>query len=354
MIVQPIQPLEASYFDGKRTLRHSVSVILFNGRLRVIGRDVDGNFDAGKIRVSPRIANTPRWLYLPDGGACAIADNEFVDRFSDERPFAHTLHKWESRPAYAAVAVAMVVAVLWLLFDKGLPAMAEIVAERIPLSVETGLGLETLDGLDRSLLAASKLTEERQTALRSQFEKMAKAGGAASTLRLEFRSSTVIGPNAFALPSGILVMTDELVQLAKSDEEILAVLAHEIGHTHHRHSMRGLLESSAAALIVAGITGDIASTTSLAAATPTLLLQMKFTREYEREADRYALTMLQRAGIEARHFAAILGRLEASASKGGVFPGFLSSHPPTAEREALVRSTPGRVGSEGADGPTSK
>jgi predicted Zn-dependent protease len=64
--------------------------------------------------------------------------------------------------------------------------------------------------------------------------------------------------------------------------------------------------------------------------------------------------MLQRAGIEARHFAAILGRLEASASKGGVFPGFLSSHPPTAEREALVRSTPGRVGSEGADGPTSK
>ena len=335
MSVQPNNAPEASYFDGKRTLRHPVSVMLSKGRLRVIGHELDGNFDASKVRISPRIANTPRWLYLPDGGACVLADNEFVDRITRERPLARTLHKWESRPAYAALAVVLVMAVLWLLIDRGLPAAA-FVAERIPQSVEAALGREALAGLDRSLLAASKLSEARQEALRSKFVEMAKAGGAPSTLRLEFRASPVIGPNAFALPAGILVMTDELANLAKNDKEILAVLAHEIGHAHHRHGMRGLLEGSAIALVIAGITGDIGSTTSLAAATPTLLLQMKFTRDYEREADQYALAMLQRAGVEPYHFAAILGRLDAKSSKGGVFPSFLSSHPPTAEREALA------------------
>ena len=96
--------LEGHYYDGKRALRHTVSVLLAGGRLRVVGRDVDGDFDAKKVRVSPRIASTPRWLYLPDGGACVIADNDFVDRVTRVRPFANTLHKWESRPAYAALA----------------------------------------------------------------------------------------------------------------------------------------------------------------------------------------------------------------------------------------------------------
>jgi Zn-dependent protease with chaperone function len=330
--------LQGHYFDGRRAVRHTVSVLLAGGRLRVVGRDVDGDFDVKKVRVSPRIANTPRWLYLPDGGACAIADNDFVDRVTRERPFARTLHKWESRPAYAALAVVMVVLGLWLLIDRGLPVAVDLVAARIPLSAETALGRESLAGLDRALLRPSTLGAARQNALRAKFRQMVEAGGAPATLRLEFRASPVIGPNAFALPSGILVLTDELVRLAKNDKEILAVLAHEIGHVHHRHSMRSLLKGSATALIIAGVTGDIASATSLAAAAPALLLQNRYSRDNEREADQYALTLLQRSGIEPRHFAAILQRMDAKAHKGSAIPTFLSSHPPTREREALALS----------------
>ncbi len=47
-----------------------------------------------------------------------------------------------------------------------------------------------------------------------------------------------VGANAFALPSGIVVMTDELVELAKTDDELVAVLAHEIGHVRGRHALR--------------------------------------------------------------------------------------------------------------------
>jgi len=83
------------------------------------------------------------------------------------------------------------------------------------------------------------------------------------------------------------------------------------------------------------VTGDVASATSLAAAAPTLVLQTKFSRDNEREADAYAIDLLRRAGIEPHHFGAILARMEAQAPRGPMLPSFLSTHPATDERKAL-------------------
>src|SRR2546430_17108618 len=91
---------------------------------------------------------------------------------------------------------------------------------------------------------------------------------------LEFRQS-FIGANAFALPSGIIVETDDLVRLSRSDGEVLGVLAHELGHVKHRHTMRRLLEGSATALFISGVPGVVASTPSLAAAAPAALLHTR-------------------------------------------------------------------------------
>jgi Zn-dependent protease with chaperone function len=329
--------LQAVYFDGKDSRPHPVSVMVAGGRMKVVGRDVNGEFDARGVRRSLRIANTPRWLYLPGGGACVTSDNGAVDRMTRDRRYEMILHRWESRPAYAVVAIAMVVAALWILIDRVLPVAVESIAARIPVEAEAALGRETLEGIDQYVLQPTKLSASRQARLRERFDALARAGGETVPYRLEFRSSPMIGANAFALPSGIIVMTDELVKLARNDEEVLAVLAHELGHVRHRHTMRRLLESSATALIIAGVTGDIASATSLAAAAPTLLLQTKYSREHEREADLYAIELMGKGGIEPRHFAAILGRLEGDAPRRGRLPGFLASHPPTEEREALAR-----------------
>ncbi len=333
--------LQAGYFDGRNSLEHEVGVLIGGGRLKLVGRDVSGEFDARKVRVAPRLAKTPRWIYLPGGGACVFSDNDAVDRFARERRFPRLLHRLESIPAVAAAAVVLVVVSLWLLIDRGLPPAVEYVAEKIPRGAETTLGEETLAALDGQWLHPSKLRPSRQQALRGKFADLVRAAGDTGRLRLEFRSSPVIGANA----------SDELVGLARNDEQVLAVLAHEIGHVRHRHTMRRLLESSATALIIAGVTGDIASTTSLAASAPALLLQTKYSRDYEREADRFAIDLLQRTGINPQNLAAILKRLEKKHGKRPGLPTFLSSHPPTAEREALVRAKAGAsAGDEAADG----
>lgn len=341
--------LQAVYFDGKTSRKHPVSVMVAGGRLKVIGHDVNEEFDARGVRRSLRIANTPRWLYLPGGGACVTSDNDAVDHMTRDRRYEVILHRWESRPAYAVLAIAMVVAALWLLIDRVLPVAVEHIAARIPVEAEAALGRETLAGLEKYFLRPTKLPASRQARLRAGFDAVARGGSEAASYRLEFRASPAIGANAFALPSGIIVMTDELVKLARNDREVIAVLAHELGHVRHRHTMRRLLESSATALIIAGVTGDIASTTSLAAAAPTLLLQTKYSRDHEREADRYAVELLRKSGIEPRHFAAILRRLEGATTQRRGLPTFISSHPPTEERETLARGTAEVAGAEEVD-----
>jgi tetratricopeptide (TPR) repeat protein len=69
-----------------------------------------------------------------------------------------------------------------------------------------------------------------------------------------------------------------------------------------------------------------------------LLLHSKYSRDNEREADRYAIELMRKAGLEPRHFGSILARMERGGPRRGRLPTFLSSHPATEEREALARA----------------
>jgi len=118
------------------------------------------------------------------------------------------------------------------------------------------------------------------------------------------------------------------------------VLAHELGHVRGHHIMRHILQSSAAGLIMATLTGDLVSITSLAATLPTVLVDASFSREFEREADDAAMAWMKSAGVPPRRYAEILGRLQAQLdvrhgkAAGGDNPArnYLSTHPDTGDR----------------------
>jgi Zn-dependent protease with chaperone function len=128
------------------------------------------------------------------------------------------------------------------------------------------------------------------------------------------------------------------VTLAKDDREILGVLAHEAGHIERRHGLRQLLQNSTVTLFIAWYVGDVSS---LVATAPTLLLQAKYSRDFEREADAYAAEVMRANGISLAHLADILERLESGRSSGRalkrVTTDYLSSHPTTADRLRMLR-----------------
>ncbi len=142
-----------------------------------------------------------------------------------------------------------------------------------------------------------------------------------------------VGANAFALPSGHIVVTDELIEVAEHDDEVLSVLAHEIGHVVHEHGLRSVLQSSAVALLLTAVTGDIGSASGFAAAMPIILLETNYSRKFELEADRYALDYMQTHNIDTKHFASILQKItgQDEAHEDDAFS-YLSTHPATRER----------------------
>jgi TonB family protein len=154
----------------------------------------------------------------------------------------------------------------------------------------------------------------------------------ARKVRVEFRSLGGKYPNAFALPGGIIVVSDELVNLAGNDEELLAVLAHELGHVERRHAVQNVLRGSASLLLISTITGDLSTLTSFAATIPLTLLQRGYSREFEAEADGYALGLLRTAKVDPGHFASILEKLAESRPEGAQDYTYLSTHPSTADR----------------------
>ena len=126
-----------------------------------------------------------------------------------------------------------------------------------------------------------------------------------------FRQSS-IGANALALPDGTIILTDELYVLAESNDEIHAVLLHEIGHIHHRHSLRKLIEAFSMSFLVMTVTGDVSAGSSVIASAPAFIIQASYSQHMELEADDFSLAFMQANGIAPENFAKILTKLEIS------------------------------------------
>jgi Zn-dependent protease with chaperone function len=189
---------------------------------------------------------------------------------------------------------------------------------------------ESLQWIDSKLMDPSELAPERQEALRSGFRSWAAALPEAPAWKLLFRKSG-IGPNAFALPDGTILMTDELVALAEKDEEIYAVLGHELGHIHHRHSMRMVARQTALAVVTTFLFGDLNSIASVVAGLPLFLSQNGYSREFEHEADVYGAHLCVKNLAGMQPMVLILEKLE-KAQPSEDMPGWLSTHPHTPER----------------------
>jgi Zn-dependent protease with chaperone function len=328
----------AVHYDGQSSERRQVSIEGEAGGIHVVGEGINVRCTLKDVRISSRVGDSARLFYLPDGSQCETTDNEGVDRmlaqFAPARWFS--LHRLERSVTYALVALALTGFVAWGIVVHGIPALAKEVALQLPVSTERHVGSDALRALDETLFAPSALPPEQQARLRQLLSAMA---GQAPDFRLELRAGRRLGANALALPSGIIVLTDELVKIAVDDEELIAVLAHEIGHIRHRHLLRLVLQNSAAVVFIAVALGDLSSLTSLAAAAPTLLLQMKYSREFEVEADDFALEFLAARGIRGEKFAALLARIEAMRGSGSGAADYLSTHPDIRKRIDRARQT---------------
>jgi len=292
-----VATLAASYFDGASARARPVTLQIEEGELVVNGEGIHRRVALRKVQWPERTRHGTRVAHFTEGGSVQCADAAAWDDWSraSGRRDSLVVTMQQSWRWVIASAVALIV-LFGVIQQWGLPVAARAVVAVTPLSVDSSLGDTSLAVIDEHLMRPSKLPAAEQARLRDAFAKAVSTmpPGSVPAWQLVFRRSR-IGPNAFALPGGTMVMTDELVELVGRDDKVItAVLAHELGHVRHRHGIRMLIQATALSGLAAMVVGDFST---VLAGVPVLLGQASYSRDAEREADQEAVRILKSAGI---------------------------------------------------------
>lgn len=327
----------ARFFDGNSSRGSDVEVELIENsgvRFAIQGKIADFPIDA--ISIECPVGDSGYLIHLPNNAVLHVDRSDQLENWC--RPFASTgmnsVSLIERRWSYAIAALVIVIATGWWSLTSGIPIVAKYLAKAMPQEIEFFVSQQGMNLLDHEFFGESELDPLRQQQIGDLFASIFENTEIAERLTLLFRKGNILGANAFALPSGTIVITDELVEMAEHDEEIIAILAHEVGHIDQQHSIRMLLQSSGSAALFVVLTGDFGSAALLGSSIPTVLVNNAYSREFETEADDYAYRSLDSNGISRHRFADILLRLEQEHGGGddSAISGFLSSHPRTGDR----------------------
>jgi Zn-dependent protease with chaperone function len=346
--ILPAPGHRATYFDGRSNAAQPVQVRVDAGTLEITTDVDDGQprrYAVDRVAPGERYAGAPLPVALPDGGTLWLDDEAapvaaaLAARADRRRPAARLSASWR---AVVACLVALVGLVVW--FDRqgaGLAADAALVL--VPRRVDDAVGAVAMRAIDKRWLAPSTMDVERRGLVTTRL--LALQGRVAPELegvRIEFRrllsdTRSEAGFNAFALPDGTIVLLDGLAE-ALTDDELLAVLAHELGHVAHRHGMRSALRGFGLAAVAGAVLGDFSGVVAAGVAT---LQTFHHSRDAEREADAFMHRAVAAEGLPPQVIASVWRKFAAREQRegGGGLPAWMSTHPPTDER---LRAAVGR------------
>jgi predicted Zn-dependent protease len=333
------------YFDGRSAKPQPVTLSI-SERIVLLKNGLDGvllhQIPLKGIRWPERTRHGARIVELPDGGQLHAQDSAAYDAWA-----AANLPRRESRVVRAQqswrgvlAALALLLGALAAAYQWGLPVAARSIAALVPLSVDEALGRNALAQIDGRWMQPSQLPADDQQRLRERFARSMQATypKAVPAYQLVFRQSK-IGPNAFALPGGTMVMTDELVKLVNDDEVVMGVLGHEIGHVTLRHGMRQLVQLGVLQGVMSIAFGDYGSLITTA---PLLLGGAAYSRDAEREADAHSIRFMQASGISplvmVKFFQAMQAEQKNKDKASPLGISIISSHPADEERMAKFRA----------------
>ena len=235
--------------------------------------------------------------------------------------------------AIILVSILVIAALIYGLYLLRTP-INKAIAKSIPVEWETALGESVFEGYKegRTLIEDVEVLTSLETITNPLLSSIPDRRYAFHVYIIE--DHTI---NAFALPGGYVVLHTGLLLAAESAEEVLGVLAHEISHVTLQHGIRKLLDSLGLLLIVKAILGDQSGIWGELIHNGAFLLNRKFSRGFEREADETGFLYLVTARIDPRGMMGFFQRLREESEKTGTLAleetlNFLSTHPDPGSR----------------------
>lgn len=227
---------------------------------------------------------------------------------------------WRMPVMIAALVVVLFVSVVYII-----PYYASAFAPLMPKRVEVSLGQMVYRHLTQGKPLCTQ--EAGQAALEKIVHRLAPETPITIGVLRDYRV------NGFALPGGYILLNSGLIRTAESPEEVAGVIAHELGHVHKHHVMERMLRAFGVGLVVDMFTGGGGAVVTSA----TYMLDSRFSREHEREADIYGVALLHQREVNPLGMAAFFERL-AKRKNPPKWLELVSTHPDSLERMQTVRS----------------
>ncbi|WP_176715540.1 M48 family metallopeptidase [Thioclava sp. SK-1] len=314
----------AGHAFGPLSSRRQKAILFWQeGQIQL--EDVDGAIlSTAPVTQRRHISGGPVLLEFADGwrfeGATSESDFPGVDRGRHLRR-AEQLHPRLIILAIAAVCIGFGV------WKYGTRMITELALWATPDAMVAVIDRSNMALIDTTLADPSQLPETRQAELQEIFAKVAAQIPKVSwaTYHLEFRDIDGMGPNAFALPGGTVVITDEFADLIAQPDIIAGVMGHELAHVTQRHALRQMYQSFSSYMLITAIMGDIGPFLEDLLLEGNALMALSFSRTHEAEADHIGQNSAYAAGYDPTalaEFFTILKQQYPSAT-----PEWLSSHP---------------------------
>ncbi|OCQ99685.1 peptidase M48 [Oscillatoriales cyanobacterium USR001] len=221
------------------------------------------------------------------------------------------------------IFLAFVVGLIWLLVF-----LVDSLVWVIPVSLEQQLGKLMTPAYEQ--IAKPSPAQDTLNQLLDRLEtKLTKEQSEGRNYRVLYVPQPTV--NALAIPGDTVIIFSGLVAQAKSENELMMVLGHELGHFAHRDHLRSLGRSLLFQIVLSYFFGDLGSLQSAIST----VSSAQFSQQQERQADEFGLSLLQ---ATYNHVAGATDFFERISEKqGDIFTAFLASHPNPRDRVTKLK-----------------
>jgi predicted Zn-dependent protease len=331
-----------TFFDGETAADHEAELELTNSGivLRVGNRPQQIWSYPTLSSVDPPQPGRPfRLSHSGQPGArLTIRDDDFVTALLARAPHLRggiNKHRAAKTVGWIAAGLIAFAALAYLI----LTVAPQQIALVLPDDWRSRIG----EQFEQSLVEGARIcaAPEGQAAVSAMVGRLAE--GVTDMPQVSVRVYDIPIMNAFAMPGGRIVVTRKLIETAKDPDEVAGVLAHEIGHVWHRHSEAQLVRVMGLQVLMSVATGGSDGGTLGTLAGLATILQ--YSRNAEREADRFAVDTLASSRIDTmalRKFFETIKNEEGEPLKGvfGRIGNLASTHPVTQDRIDQIKPLP--------------